>query len=380
MRNRGLLACLLLLSACRLGAKFQGQSSGDMAAPGGDDMGGGDDLAGTSGDLAGQIGPDMAHIPQWTRIAMLPTSGNFYNPGPIWGSSATDLYVAAVDKTTNQSSIWHSIDVTHWTEEWSAGSGSSPPLVSTIWGTGAHNIYAVGARALLHTTGDGTWQDQMFLVPSGYDATDLAGIWGTGINDIYLGPALRTSDSAGGLFHLVQSLSFQQESVDVVATIWGSGPTDIYASGGFYHRMMHSIGDGSWQQQSALSPAVAITSIWGSGPNDIYAAGNTPADSTNATNAIFHSTGNGTWTNQLQNTTPLSTGPLIHAVYGTGPNDIYAAAPLMHTTGDGNWSNVTVVNSMNDSINGIWAASPTQVFVTAAAADGISSPILWVYQ
>jgi hypothetical protein len=378
MRTISIIALCAGLAGCGLDDRFKGAVADDMAVLG-DDMAG-YDMAGPPGsDLSGPN--DMApRVPQWTRHAMVATSGGFYNPGPIWGSSATDLYTVAVDSTTMQASIWHSTDTVNWTEQFSVGTGTSPGTISGLWGSGLHDIWAVGSKHLLHSTGAGTWTDDSFLLPANVVADSLTGVWGSGLNDVYITGAINNSTHMNGILHITTTASFQPIA-DAVSPIWGSGPTDIYVASSIFYRTDHSIGNGSWQTQVANSSNINFTSIWGSGPNDIYAIGATPVSGTTATEGVFHSTGNGDWgTPQIANSSASLDGPLYFMVYGTGPNDIYVSAPLLHSTGDGNWKSVDVVNNTKDIIHGMWAASPTQIFATAAAHDGINSPVIWTYQ
>jgi photosystem II stability/assembly factor-like uncharacterized protein len=95
-----------------------------------------------------------------------------------------------------------------------------------------------------------------------------------------------------------------------------------------------------------------LSCVFGSGPNDIYAAGNF--------GALVHSTGNGKW--QGQNT---NTGQSLFGGLAVAADDLYivgSSETILHSTGNGTWTAQTTPG--NAQLTGIWAASPTDLYAT----------------
>jgi hypothetical protein len=196
--------------------------------------------------------------------------------------------------------------------------------------------------------------------------------------------------------------------------VWASGPTDIYAVG-FDGVILHSNGDGIWQQQQSGTIA-SFADVYGSGPNEIYAAAvdrcldaECARDGGHVLGGLFRSTGDGTWTDVTPSSIVVAssvwisrpgegyvagadfTGNLLlrlHAdgsfttevlptpgagigrVRGSSAGDVYALGGfglIYHSTGDGNWS-LQAATDMGaalfpDQIPAVWAVSPTDVYV-----------------
>jgi len=73
------------------------------------------------------------------------------------------------------------------------------------------------------------------------------------------------------------------------------------------------------------------------------------------TNAIFHSTGNGTWTQEV-----LTSGWTFQGIWGAGPNDVYTYPIDLYSTGNGTWTPITI--STTEVIMNIWGSSATDVY------------------
>jgi hypothetical protein len=118
----------------------------------------------------------------------------------------------------------------------------------------------------------------------------------------------------------------------------------------------------NWRREG---PAVAIEALWGSGPNDIYAAG--------PSGVLYHSAGDGTWTTQDAKTSSNITG-----LWGTGPNDIYGSVEsnfILHSTGDGKWTHQDYTAGY--VFYDIWGSSPTDVYAVAGGATHSTGNGLW---
>jgi hypothetical protein len=274
---------------------------------------------------------------------------------------------------------------------WKAESAAS---VAWVWGSGSHDVYAVGAfGTIVHSTGDGTWTSQS----SGTSAR-LDGIWGSSANDIYVAPyinAILHSSGDGGWDHQVLMSGYTFDG------IWGSGPNDIYT----WDLLLHSTGDGQWTFDASnpiQSIEEPVLQIWGSSANDLYAAGdfghifhwdgtrmhknNLGADG-GAGKAVFgiagsghddvyvtdgllhHSTGNDVWTTQA---VPIASGDDVEVLWALSKTAVYAASRngvFLRSGGDGVWVGQTIDPSHPTmQITSIWASSPTDVYVAGAGA------------
>jgi hypothetical protein len=78
----------------------------------------------------------------------------------VWGSSASDVYV--VGSVANSGVVWHRTGGA-WKRE---AQNVANDKILTIAGCAPDDVYAVGGRQILHTTGDGTWTrvDQVAIV------------------------------------------------------------------------------------------------------------------------------------------------------------------------------------------------------------------------
>jgi hypothetical protein len=94
-----------------------------------------------------------------------------------------------------------------------------------------------------------------------------------------------------------------------------------------------------------------LHAVWGSGPNDVYAVGD---------NVIVHSTdGGSTWV-------ATTVSQTLDAVWGAGPNEVYAGGTTLVESIDGGktW---TQVNSAGP--NAGWSAGPGDLFVGTAGLE-----------
>lgn len=88
----------------------------------------------------------------------------------------------------------------------------------------------------------------------------------------------------------------------VFHSVFAVSPVDIYVATD--RGLFYSKGDGTWTGQMT---SLTESSVWGSGPTDIYAANG----------GCYHSDGSGTWT-------AITTGVMYpNAVFGFDANDVY---------------------------------------------------------
>jgi photosystem II stability/assembly factor-like uncharacterized protein len=114
-------------------------------------------------------------------------------------------------------------------------------------------------------------------------------------------------------------------------------------------------GTGTWAPE-ASGYGGPLFAVWGSGPNDVYAAGD----------VILHSTGDGVWTS-----TPLpATAGTLAALWGSSATDVWAvgaSGTLLHRVNGGNWTVETKPAVTTASLSAIWGTGPKDVYAVGAA-------------
>jgi len=104
----------------------------------------------------------------------------------------------------------------------------------------------------------------------------------------------------------------------------------------------------AWEWQNPLPTGNPLYAVWGSGPNDIFAAG--------CIGTIVHYDGS-RWSTMTSGTTYN-----INGIWGSGPNDIFAvhdSGGILHYDGS-NWSRM--ISGTSQSLSGVWGSGPNDVF------------------
>ncbi len=154
--------------------------------------------------------------------------------------------------------------------------------------------------------------------------TILRGVWGDGLGVVWAvsqqGSILRWGGTSWTVVH---------SSAGALFTIWGSGPTDVWAGG--EGRLLHGTGASSstlvWNVEVLPGdPTLPIRSLWGTGPNDLWAVGGT-AQMPRIGQALHYAGspdagGTGWVVDPISLVRPLT----FIAVWGTGPNDVWLGA------------------------------------------------------
>ena len=228
---------------------------------------------------------------------------------------------------------------------------STSAHVTGLWVAGPNNAYiSAYANLVLHWDGSGTWKRD--LMASG---TLFESVWGFGPTDVY-------ASARGNPYHSTGDDKWTVQVVPGTTTagfgpLGGTGPTDVWLAG-TYGEIFRSSGDGNWRLETKTEVHEAIQ-LWVASPNEAYFI---------TLLQIMHrlpSTGN--W---VAEPAPLVGDERINSIWGSGSNDVYAGTDqghLLHSVGDGVWRdegyNLGVV------IRGIWGRSASDVYL--ATSGGI---------
>jgi hypothetical protein len=221
----------------------------------------------------------------------------------IWGSSPSNVYAIGKGNTASyigKPLLYHN-DGTGWTgtvlslpDGWIGGS------LSGVWGSSASDVYVVGSvrdenwmtmPVIYHNDGTG-WT---ILVPSllaGLDGGYLSSIWGSSASDIYaVGSANETGGPAKPLLYHKDGASWTVSSLSLpegmtggyLSSLWGSDASGFYAAGnvydvdGHYTPWLHHNGGTGWTEMEVSLPAQFndgfLYTVWGSSTSDLYIAG-----------------------------------------------------------------------------------------------------------
>ncbi len=241
-----------------------------------------------------------------------------------------------------------------------------------IWGSGPHDVYAVGTGGtILHSAGDGVWVQQ----PNGTIAP-VAGISGSGPSDVYVAsvftcPTQGCADGGieGGFFHSKGDHIWTPilTDCDDGFTVWMIGPDEGYAMGskGAGDFLVHMKDQNKWVPETLPVATVGPRAMWSSSSMDVYILGQG--------NRVFHSKGDGAWVAQDN-----SWNQLFNEIWGSGPDDVYVTAtgPLvLHSTGDGNWVPQNIPPIQNTPI-GVWGSGRQDVYVVTGGIFSSTGEIL----
>ncbi len=153
---------------------------------------------------------------------------------------------------------------------WTKAVQPSPSALHGVWGTNSQDIWVVGTQnTVLHNTGAG-WGAINTNIPG-----DWSSIWVAGEKLYLVGNTGLYSRKSS------QGKGWDKEPTDnnnPLYSIWGSGPNDVYVTGGF-QTLLHWEGQ-KWGSPPELQPQgqgeqnpLSLYGVWGSGPNEVYAVG-----------------------------------------------------------------------------------------------------------
>lgn len=242
--------------------------------------------------------------------------------------------------------------------------------LSSIWGSGPNDVWAVGAKgSIIHWDG-ATWTSTR--IDTNYS---LQSVYGTGPNDIWAvstaSQIYRSTGFSNGTTTFEKQTAIAEnanapQSIAVLYAVWAAGPGDVWVTGNrqpTYWRTTPGDGGVAWKAGSDLGNASgAINGIWGTSPNDVWMVG---YKGTGNMSFATHTNGVSATDGGLPKWTEFDTATfaILHSVWGTGPNDVWAVGnvgTIRHYTGGTTWE--IVASPTTQSLRGVWAAAANDVW------------------
>ncbi|MCI0457631.1 MAG: hypothetical protein L0Z62_11725 [Gemmataceae bacterium] len=196
-----------------------------------------------------------------------------------------------------------------------------------LWGSGPNDLYAVGRNSnpavepygvILHSDGT-SWTEVPLESGPHFGSVPLIGVWGSGPGDVY---AVGGFGTTRVIYHLdgnewaaVPDVPVSSPGFNDLRGVWGSGPDDVFAVGS-NGKIVHFDGNGwtaqTFPEQSSF-PGAGLVSVWGSGADNVYAVGT----------GLLHSVDGGeNWI--LAPEIAFGSGIVLLGIWGSSPTDIYA--------------------------------------------------------
>jgi len=267
----------------------------------------------------------------WTELDC--DSNNAYYA--LWGSSASDLYIAGEDGLIRHwdgqacTTVYYDRDRNLW----------------AIWGAGPDDIFVGGdSGVIIHFDGH-SWSKQDL------GTADFNDIWGFSGNDVYAASEGDRAGTGSVMHYDGRQWSRVYETPLILKGIWGQASSELFAVGNG-GRIYHAIG-GAWTEMSHSVTNYGLDTVWGAAADDVFAGG--------GAGTMLHYDGR-SWQ-------PMDCGTdkNINAIWGLSGQDVYAVthAPY-HTESsilhyDGSAWQVTD-SGVQRSLNGIWGSGPADIF------------------
>jgi hypothetical protein len=208
----------------------------------------------------------------------------------------------------------------------------------SLWAANPNAVFVGDLRGGINRYNGETWTRTLVDATQG----SLSTLWGSGPSDVW------ASGSGGRIYHLTGAgWSLATTAGGAITAIWGTGPSDVWFFGAT--GVLHYDG---MTFTPATTPASGYVAASGSGANEIWAIA---FDSTTTTNVVHY---NGSWTATLM---PHD----IRAIVALAPNDVFATADINHILHyDGTtWTDTVVpVATLLDRIT---ASAHDDVFATS---------------
>lgn len=319
------------------GGSTGGSTGGDAGLSGGAAAGeaGSTAQAGSAGSGPGvDAPPELTWAPAYEAFAT----------NAIWGSGPDDVYF-----------VGQGGSITHWNgTDWELHFPDTSAHLTGIWGAGPDDIHvSTYSNAMLHSTGGGVWTKQ--VLDLGWTFED---VWGASATEVVatFGGFIRYGEA--GTWGGSEGLPGTYGGIKVS----GTSANDLWFINS-YGEIQHYLGPDNVRVQYlggstvAERAAFSVRSIEVVAADDIYVG---------CKEGIYHSTGNGVWTNQY----PWpGDGDSVSDIFALNATTLYATTLkgfVLRSGGDGRWLRQTIPDTNPDtppSLKAVWASSPQDVYV-----------------
>lgn len=262
----------------------------------------------------------------------------------VWGSGANDVWAVGAATMAYRS--------TDGGKTWTTTATIAGPASTrnAIWGAAANNVFIAGSGGtVVQTTNSGA----NWTVLASPTAQALYGIWGSAANDIYtVGAAgvIARSTTAG-----VTWTGLTSGTTNTLRTVWGSAANNVFAVGDS-GTILRSTDSGATWVKAQITSTANLYSIRGVAANDYYAVG--------ASGTVLRSTDGTTW-NKL---TFPDTTYTIYDVWGSGANDVYVSTGItIYYTKDSGQTWQRMSTSSSPFYYGIWGAAANDVYAVGSS-------------
>ena len=201
---------------------------------------------------------------------------------------------------------------------------------------------------------DGPPPPQTSWTPMASGTTEgLRAVWGSGPADVYAvggyGVVLHYDGNAWSTVSVPTG--------EILRGVWGSGPSDVFVTGDSGHIVHY---DGSAWTKMACPTSEDLRGVWGSGPAEIYVVG------LNGTMIRYDGSA---WSTESPGTTST-----LMDVWGSGPGGtVFAvgfAGAIVRRVGTGAWQ--SMASGTTAFLYSVWGSGPSDVY----AVSGTSGQIL----
>jgi len=189
--------------------------------------------------------------------------------------------------------------------------------VDAVWGTGSGNVFAVASPNILHYNGS-KWTKKTPVF-----GASLRAVWGSGPKNVLVIGNDWFKVGGKGIALRYNGATWTKEKVptyEYLYDVWVDKSGEAFAVGGSPFSKSTTIlrySKSKWT--SMMSAGVwALTTVWGSGPSDVFAAGTTGGGSNPGT--VLHFNGV-SW--KALTGIPAPSGNSFYDIWGTGPSNVY---------------------------------------------------------
>jgi hypothetical protein len=222
---------------------------------------------------SGLMGPGVARITGMHSSAsvLIMLAPDTLAPFDVWGSAEDDVFFVAYGS------------LRHWDGlEWTVSYPEFPPvgvpsmLVAGVWGSGRTDAYAVGTPASASDLAEPCsaghaglvmrWDGSRWSMPATITDKCLSSVWGSGADDVF------AVGEAGTIVHWdgASWSAMSSGSTEALSSVWGSGPKDVYAVGAAGTILRF---DGTKWSPMSSGTTVPLLRVRGSGAGDVFVAG-----------------------------------------------------------------------------------------------------------